>query len=159
MKRVTYEVLKSLESRIQKFWEEFVLSPAYEYYSVAFFFPRGHSSIRKLEEGMTGRECYYWMQGFLSAYYKIKEGEIAPPRLAPKGKKLWVVNHEHDVPGDWWGVINIVYAPDSWTQGDVEQFLCPDKEKAFNWIAIEIEQDKIWTLNSPIDTQGEQDAI
>jgi hypothetical protein len=157
MKRVTYEVLKSLESRIQKFWEEFVLSPAYEYYSVAFFFPGGHSSIRKLEEGMTGRECYYWMQGFLSAYYKIKGGEIPTPRLAPAGKKMWLVFHSD---GEESGC-DLIYAPEELNEDELLDMIWPTCTSSCVRSARLIEStNDIFIANGRLDTiNGEQDAI
>lgn len=76
MRRITSKVLEDLEERIKKFFEPFTLQPNAWGWNIRRYFPKGESSVKSIEDGLTAKEAYYWMKGFLACYYMIKSGEI-----------------------------------------------------------------------------------
>jgi hypothetical protein len=154
MKRITDKILYALQDAIKEFFPDFTLGARYDYWCPEYHYPKGSSGTESFDTGLTAKEAYYWMQGFKSAYYKVKEGVIPPPRLAPAGKKLWVVVYKSEKLYRR----QVLLVDDKLQESDIiDIFYHPDDKPFVD--AICIEESDVYVFNSPVDTQGEQDAI
>lgn len=157
MKRITDKLLRTIEESIRGFFPDFTLGARYNYYAPEYHYPPGRSGVMNFDSGLSAREVYHWMNGFRTCYRMLQAGNIATPRIAPAGKSLWVVEH---VDEDGEGCVNFVYVPEDMSWEEVIEQLRPKGWKPNdNDLAIEIEFDRIWRFNRPVDTQGEKDGI